>query len=79
MLILGDVESTLKHHLITDGAAFAPLTPLTKHRIQMAFKEGTGVEEVLFGVGLGGGDAVKGFVEDGDDALLFGERGKRNS
>ncbi len=39
----------------------------------MAFKEGTGVEEVLFGVGLGGGDAVKGFVEDADDALLLGE------
>ena len=31
--------------------------------------------EVLFGVGFGGGDAVKRFVEDADDSLLFGERG----
>ena len=41
----------------------------------MAFKQGAGVLEVLFGVGFGGGDAVEGFVEDGDDAVLFGERG----
>jgi hypothetical protein len=43
----------------------------------VTFKDGTGVLEVLFGVGLGGGDAVKGFVEDGDDAVLFGEGGER--
>jgi len=30
----------------------------------VAFEEGAGVLEVLFGVGFGGGDAVKGFVED---------------
>jgi hypothetical protein len=28
----------------------------------------------LFGISAGGGDAFKGFVENGDDALLFGER-----
>ena len=39
----------------------------------MAFKEGAGVLEVLLGVGLGSGDVVKRFVEDSDDALLFGE------
>ena len=39
----------------------------------MAFKEGTGVLEVLCGVGFGGGDAVKCCVEDADDALLFGD------
>ena len=44
----------------------------------MAFKQGAGVLKVLFGVGLGGGDAVEGFVEDGDDAVLFGEGGKRD-
>ncbi len=44
----------------------------------MAFKQGAGVLEVLFGVGFGGGDAVKRFVEDGDDAVLFGERGDGN-
>jgi hypothetical protein len=32
------------------------------------------IPQVLLGMGLGGGDAVKGFVEEGDDALLFGER-----
>ena len=40
----------------------------------MAFEEGAGVLEVLFGVGFGGGDALKRFVEDADDPLLFGER-----
>ena len=30
--------------------------------------------EVLFGVGFGGGDAVKRFVEDAHDPPLFGER-----
>jgi hypothetical protein len=44
----------------------------------VAFKQGAGVLEVLFGVGFGGGDAVEGFVEDGDDAVLFGERGNGN-
>ena len=49
-----------------------------KTDLQMAFKQGTGVLEVLFGVGFGGGDAVKRFVEDADDPLLFGERGNGN-
>ena len=44
----------------------------------MAFEEGAGVLEVLFGVGFGGGDALKRFVEDADDPLLFGERRDRN-
>jgi len=34
--------------------------------------------EVLFGVGFGGGDALKRFVEDADDTSLFRERGQRN-
>ena len=43
----------------------------------MAFEEGAGVLEVLFGVGVGfgGGDALKRFVEDADDPPLLGERG----
>ena len=40
----------------------------------MAFEEGAGVLEVLFGVGFGGGDALKRFVENADDPLLFGKR-----
>ena len=42
----------------------------------MAFEEGVGVLEVCFGVGLGGGDGVEGLVEEGDEAVLFGERGE---
>ena len=30
------------------------------------------------GANFGGGDAVKRFVEDADDALLLGERGERD-
>src|SRR5262245_34533855 len=54
-----------------------PIPPLTTFRedgLQVAFKQRTGVLEVPFGVGFGGGDAVKRFVEDADDPLLFGER-----
>jgi hypothetical protein len=42
----------------------------------MALEQGAGVLEVLFGVGLGGGDAVEGCVEDGDDAVLFFSGGR---
>lgn len=38
----------------------------------MAFEEGAGVVEVLFGIGSG--ETLKRFVEDADDPLLFGER-----
>ncbi len=41
----------------------------------MAFKQRAGVLKVPFGVGLGGGEASKRFVEHADDPLLFGERG----
>ena len=39
----------------------------------MTFKQSPSVLEVLFGVGFGGGEAVKRFVEDANDPLLFGE------
>ncbi len=42
--------------------------------LQVAFEQSAGVLEILFGVGFGGRDAVEGFVEDADDALLFRER-----
>jgi hypothetical protein len=41
----------------------------------MAFEEGAGVLEVLFGVGFRGGEALKRFVQQSDDPLLFGQRG----
>lgn len=37
----------------------------------LALKQRTSVLEVLFSVGFGGGDAVKRFIEDGDDAMLL--------
>ena len=46
---------------------------LCEDGLEVAFEEGTGVLVVLFGVGLGGGDARKGVVEDADDPLLFRE------
>ena len=44
----------------------------------MAGEEGAGVLEVLFGVGFGGGEALKRFVQQADDPLLFGQRGDGN-
>ncbi len=43
------------------------LAGLGEDGLEVAFKEGAGVLEVLFGVGFGGGDAFKRFVEDADD------------
>jgi hypothetical protein len=47
---------------------------ICEYRLQMAFKQIPCVLNILFGVGFGDSDAVKRFVEDGDDALLFEER-----
>ena len=55
-----------------------PLAALGEDGLEVAFEQGAGVLEVLFGVGFGGGDALKRFVEDADDPLLFGERGNGN-
>ena len=55
-----------------------PLPPLCENGLQVTFKQVAGVVEVLFGVGTGGGDAVKGLVEEGDDAVLFGEWRQRD-
>src|ERR1019366_9191125 len=56
-----------------------PGTALGEDGLQVAFKQSAGVLEVLFGVGVGGGNAVKRFVEDADDALLFGQGRKRDT
>src|SRR5437879_6115508 len=44
--------------------------------LEVAFEDSTSVLKVLLGVGFGGGDALKRFVEYADDPLLFGERRK---
>ena len=56
-----------------------PSPRLVENGLKVAFEESAGVLEVLFGVGFGGGDALKRFVEDADDSLLFGERGHAES
>jgi hypothetical protein len=45
--------------------------------LEVAFEEGAGVLEVGFGVGFGGGETRKRFVQDADDALLLGEGWER--
>jgi len=50
-----------------------PLPPLTEDGLKMTLKERTGVLEVPFGVGFGGGEARKRFIEQGDDSLLLRE------
>jgi len=44
----------------------------------MTLKDRPGVLDVPFGVGFGGGETRKRFVEQGDDSLLFGEWGDWN-
>jgi hypothetical protein len=39
--------------------------------MQVTFKQSTGIFAVLVDVGFGGGYAVKRFVEDADDPVLF--------
>jgi len=51
---------------------------LGKDGLEVACEKGAGVLEVFLGIGFGGGDAVKGFVEDADDPLLFGKGWQRN-
>ena len=63
---------------LPNGFSTHPLPRWVKTALQVAFEQGAGVLEVLFGVGFGGGDAVKRFVEDADDPLLFGERREAN-
>lgn len=55
-----------------------PRAALGEDGLEVAFEEGAGVLEVLFGVGFGGGEALKRFVQQADDPLLFGQRGGRN-
>ena len=55
-----------------------PISALGEDGLQVAFEQGAGVLQVLFGVGFGSGDGDKRFVENADDALLFGDAGERD-
>ncbi len=55
-----------------------PLPTLGEDGLEVAFEEGAGVLEVLFGVGNSYRKPRKRFVQDADNALLFGEWGKRD-
>ena len=60
------------------GVFHPPRAALGEDGLEVAFEKGAGVLEVLFGVGFGGGDPRKRFVEEADDPLLFGERRERH-
>ena len=62
----------------TDWQNGPPLTALGEDGIQVALEDGAGIMEVLFGVGFGGGDALKRLVQNADNPPLFGERGHGN-
>ena len=82
ILSLGDdalTASQLASQTSPSGFSTHPSPRWVKTALEVAFKEGAGVLEVLFGVGFGGGDALKRFVEDADDPPLFGERGDAES
>ena len=53
-----------------------PLPSLSKHRLEVALKQSPRVLQVPSGVGLGGGQPGKGFVEDAHDPLLLFEGGE---
>lgn len=74
-MVFCDIKSTLKHYLITNCCALPPIPLLIENGLEVAGEECSGILQVFFGVGAGLGDAVKGFVEDGDYALLFSARG----
>ena len=52
------------------------LISFDEHLVEVAFEESAGVGEVFFGGGFGFGDALKDFIQNPQDSLLFGERGK---
>ena len=54
---------------------YPPLTALAKYRLEVAFKQGTGILAVLLGIGAGRRYGLKGLVENSHNALLLGERG----
>jgi len=55
-----------------------PRPALGENGFEVAFEEGAGVLEVLFGVGFCGGEALKRFVQQANDPLLFDQRGDGN-
>ena len=58
---------------------FPPTPPLLgEDGIQIAFKQLAGAGEVLLGIGDRRRDPCKRFIENGDNALLFGEGGEGN-
>jgi hypothetical protein len=49
-----------------------PRAALAENGLEVTLEELVGVEEILFGVGFGGGDSCKRFVQQADDPPLFG-------
>ena len=73
MVSVGDVRGqVVERHQLRTFPCFS------EDGMEVAFKERTGVFEVLLGVGLGGVEADKRFVQNADDPVLFEERGDWN-
>ena len=68
------LTSTEGRRYLLQRLLLPPLAALSEDGLEVAIEEGAGVLEVLFGVGFGGGDALKRFVENDDDPPLFGVR-----
>ena len=72
------LTSTEGRRYLLQRLLLPPLAALSEDGLEVAIEEGAGVLEVLFGVGFGGGEALKRFVQQADDPLLFGQRGDGN-
>jgi hypothetical protein len=70
-----DGKALEKLAYIAESFIYRIAAALCEDGLEVAFEEATGVSEVLFGVGFGGGDALKRFAKDPDNPLLFWERG----
>ncbi len=43
---------------------------LSEGTLEVCLENLTGILQIFLGIGLGSGDALEGFVEDGDDSAL---------
>eukprot|EP01030_Chromulinospumella_sphaerica_P002687 gene2688-2629_t len=66
VIAIGDVSGQF-----TQSDYFAILLSVDNDGVEMTVEKLAGVLEILFGVGFGGGDVGKGFVEEADDAALL--------
>src|SRR3989344_6570873 len=78
LLLLSDIKTTLKFYLLTNLRLYPSLTTVCKSRFAAAFKNLLCILQILLSIFLRLLNCRKGFVEDGDEAFLFGEGWERN-